>query len=92
MVSAPVHSTACEHETVVASGEPVTDRSRALRVRLVLQAFGCAPFQHVACDVSAGTATLRGHVSSFFLKQMAQNAAVRVPGIRRVDNLLEVHP
>lgn len=37
-----------------------------------------------------GTLVLRGRVTSFYQKQMAQTAARRLPGVERIVNELEV--
>lgn len=37
-----------------------------------------------------GTLVLRGRVTSFYQKQMAQTAARRLPGVERIINELEV--
>ncbi|HLA83738.1 MAG TPA: BON domain-containing protein [Thermoguttaceae bacterium] len=43
-------------------------------------------------DVSAshGVVTLRGRVSSYYYKQLAQTAALAVDGVRRLRNEVEV--
>ena len=41
-------------------------------------------------DAADGEITLRGQVSSYFQKQMAQEAVRRVDGVRGIRNLIEV--
>ena len=44
----------------------------------------------VEVDAQQGHVRLRGHVDSYFKKQMAQEAVRRVDGVERIENLLEV--
>ena len=44
----------------------------------------------VSCDFHEGVLTLRGRVSSFYLKQLAQELIRRLDGAREVHNRLEV--
>lgn len=83
-------ATSPDVETVGPSGEFVSDRTSAKRVMLALRATSYAPIHGIVCDVVEGIATLRGEVPSFFHKQIAQNIARHVPGIRDVVNTLDV--
>jgi hypothetical protein len=51
-----------------------------------------AALRGVSCECHAGQLILRGRLPSFFLKQMAQSAVARVPGVERVVNHIEVVP
>jgi len=42
------------------------------------------------CELRDGTLILCGKVSSFYLKQIAQTLIAKIPGVRCVDNQLEV--
>lgn len=44
----------------------------------------------VSCSFQKGVLTLRGHVSSFYLKQVAQELMRQVEGAEEVNNQLEV--
>ena len=44
----------------------------------------------VSCDFHEGVLTLRGRVSSFYLKQVAQTLIRRVDGVGEVNNRLDV--
>jgi osmotically-inducible protein OsmY len=44
----------------------------------------------VSCDFHEGVLTLRGRVSSFYLKQVAQELIRRMDGAEEVNNRLEV--
>jgi hypothetical protein len=46
--------------------------------------------RRVVCRFDHGVLTMRGRLSSFFLKQMAQTAVSRLEGIERIDNFIEV--
>ena len=51
---------------------------------------GYAALTFVACDVDGGRVILHGSVPSYHLKQLAQVHALRVDGVGRVENRLEV--
>lgn len=44
------------------------------------------------CESRDGVVVIRGRVSSFYLKQIAQSVVQKLPGVLRVDNRLEVEP
>jgi len=44
----------------------------------------------VSCSFKEGLLTLRGQVTSFYEKQLAQEAVARVDGVEQVLNLIEV--
>ena len=44
----------------------------------------------VSCDFSGGILTLRGHLPSYHLKQLAQATVAEVPGVVEVHNQVEV--
>jgi len=45
---------------------------------------------NLQCETESGRVVLRGKVSSFFQKQMAQEALRRIDGVEQIENLLEV--
>jgi hypothetical protein len=47
--------------------------------------------RNLTCVDSGGVLTLSGQVSSYYLKQVAQEIAARVEGVRVVINAIEVH-
>jgi osmotically-inducible protein OsmY len=49
------------------------------------------PSHQVRIEAEDGCVVLKGNVSSFFVKQMAQEAVRRVDGVQRIDNLLQVN-
>jgi BON domain len=48
--------------------------------------------RRVRCDVQNGVLFLAGHVSSYYLRQLAQAAVLGLEGIRAINNGLEVIP
>lgn len=46
--------------------------------------------QRIWCDFSGGRLVLRGHVPSFYLKQLAQEAVAGLSGVTQVINDIEV--
>jgi len=44
----------------------------------------------VTCDFHEGMLTLRGRVSSYYLKQIAQTAVLGIEGVEEINNHLEV--
>jgi osmotically-inducible protein OsmY len=48
-------------------------------------------YQNVRVEAAEGRVTLKGCVSTFFQKQMAQEAVRRVDGVEHIENLLQVN-
>lgn len=71
-------------------------RHRAFDLRLreqvlkALRATGYPSLFRLRCEVEDGIVELQGEASTFYLKQLAQSTALRVPQIRGVTNLIEV--
>ena len=49
------------------------------------------PNNQVMVEGENGRIVLKGNVTSFFQKQMAQEAVRRVDGVQQIDNLLQVN-
>lgn len=62
----------------------------AKEVVRVLKLSGRFPSSNLAVCSSSGTVTLRGRVSSYYQKQLAQAAAMAVIGRRQLVNEIEV--
>jgi len=45
---------------------------------------------HVSCRLHDGVLTLRGHVPSYYLKQIVQASLSSIEGVLRINNELEV--
>jgi osmotically-inducible protein OsmY len=55
-----------------------------------LRASGYRPLCLISCEFHEGVLTLRGHVSSFHLKQVAQTLIRGLHGVGEINNRLEV--
>lgn len=49
------------------------------------------PSHNVRIEAAEGRVVLSGSVSTFFQKQMAQEAIRRIDGVEQIDNLLQVN-
>ena len=55
-----------------------------------LRKSGYHQLQLISCEFHKGVLTLRGRVSSFYLKQVAQTLVNQLDGVAEVNNRLEV--
>ena len=55
-----------------------------------LRRTGHAEFRHVTCEQDSGTLWLRGQLSSYYLKQLAQESLRHMDGVDRIVNAVEV--
>ena len=62
----------------------------AARVESHLRATSYAQLRDVSCETELGVLTLRGRVSTFYMKQIAQTLVREVPGVSQVVNLIQV--
>jgi osmotically-inducible protein OsmY len=60
------------------------------RIAAALVNSGYAALSRIGCEVENNRVILRGSVASYHLKQLAQEHALRVDGIGRLENRLEV--
>jgi hypothetical protein len=58
--------------------------------RRLLKTSGHQSLSSLECSFSGGVITISGVVSSYFLKQMAQEIVLRVTAVYAVDNQIEV--
>ncbi len=88
-----------EHPKVEKAPAPATaplhaqnpeDERLAERVENALRATGYSALHAVRVSVSTGVVVLRGRVSSHYLKQSVQAAALAVPGAHQICNGLDV--
>jgi len=63
-----------------------------LKVMIQFRRSGYQALQGVTCEFHEGTARIRGHLPTFYLKQMAQELVCAVVGVRSVVNQIEVSP
>lgn len=68
----------------------VSDSVLAARVKLSLERLGYQQLRAVNCRVDRGDVCLTGRLPSYYLKQIAQTIAMRVPGVYRITNEIEV--
>lgn len=59
-------------------------------VTSALQSSTYAQLRNIDCEFREGVLTLRGIVSSFFLKQLAQVTVASIQGVEAISNRLEV--
>ncbi len=62
----------------------------SLRVEQALGRTGYLPLRKLRVDVHEGQVTLRGRLSTYYLKQVAQNVVQQVHGAERVQNEIVV--
>ena len=55
-----------------------------------LDGCGYPALRNVDCEFQSGTLRLKGRVSSFYQKQVAQTVVTQIDGVRLVVNELEV--
>lgn len=66
------------------------DEALSAAARSALRYSGYTALESLTCEVHGGVATISGVVSSFYLKQVAQAALLKLPMLRAVDNQVEV--
>ena len=55
-----------------------------------LQSSGHADLRNVLCEHDSGVTRLRGHLPSFYLKQLAHELVRNIHGIGQIENAIEV--
>jgi osmotically-inducible protein OsmY len=70
--------------------QALTEQRLQERIQNAISSNPYLPGKRVCCRTDSGRVTLSGKVSSYFQKQMAQEAVRRLDGVRRIENLLEV--
>jgi osmotically-inducible protein OsmY len=70
--------------------QAITEQRLQERIENALTSNPYVPWKSVRCRTDRGQVTLCGRVSSYFQKQMAQEAVRRLDGVRQIENLLEV--
>ncbi|MEL7496150.1 MAG: BON domain-containing protein [Planctomycetota bacterium] len=60
------------------------------RVRISFEQLGYPQLNAVHCVAEGDLMRLQGQLNSFYLKQVAQSVAVKTPGVRSVENEIEV--
>jgi hypothetical protein len=70
-----------------AIGQP-SDPAGLAQAKLTASAYSA--LRTLTCDSHEGVLAIRGRVSTFFIKQMAQTAVRDVPGVEEINNLVHV--
>ncbi|MCY2996162.1 MAG: BON domain-containing protein [Planctomycetota bacterium] len=66
------------------------DGDLATRAEGCLQRSGYTALQNISCESRDGVLVLRGRVSSYYLKQLAQETVRRIEGVESIVNAVEV--
>lgn len=59
-------------------------------VRASFEKLGYQQLNAIELDANNDVLVMKGTLGSFYLKQIAQSVAIKVPGVRSVDNQIEV--
>ena len=84
-ISQPAFAPRAMTLAVLPLGQTIDDR-----VRRQLQNSSYPQLRTIECHSHHGKLTIQGKVSSFFLKQAAQEAIAHLQGVEQIDNRLEV--
>ncbi len=76
----------------VQANSALLSKAVAVAARVRLEATGYSALTEVECWYFGGVLTLRGHVSSYYLKQIAQTAVRGLEQVEEIVNRLEVDP
>jgi osmotically-inducible protein OsmY len=60
------------------------------QIERTLSCLGYAQLNNVRCVAHGDEITLTGQLDSYYLKQVAQSVAIKVPGVRNVRNDIQV--
>ena len=70
--------------------DKIPSLSLEAKVRISFEQLGYPQLNAVRCSFDGGVLRLSGTLNSFYLKQVAQSVAVRTPGVRSVENQIQV--
>jgi osmotically-inducible protein OsmY len=68
----------------------ISDRARDERIDAVIHSSPHLAGRRFRVSTEADGVTLEGRVGSYFQKQMAQEIILRIDGVSRIDNRIEV--
>jgi len=74
----------------VAPGVPSEVEQLATSIRRAVQRETNGAIRNLSVEIESETVFLRGHCPSYYHKQLAQHAAMCMPGSRRLANEIEV--
>lgn len=60
------------------------------KIERTLACLGYAQLNNVRCIAHGDEITLTGQLDSYYLKQVAQSVAIKIPGVRNVRNDIQV--
>lgn len=60
-------------------------------LRISFDQLGYQQLNNIECEVEGNVLVLKGKLRSFYLKQVAQTVAIKIPGVASVRNQIEVH-
>lgn len=72
------------------NGRPQREQALRAEIESRLRKSGYPDLQRVSCDLCEGVLTLRGRVSTFYMKQVAQTLIGQMDEVGELDNRLEV--
>jgi hypothetical protein len=79
---------------MITRAEAISKRDQAAKVEAdaqrQLSESPYLPLRRVSCCFEAGVLTMRGSVSSYYLKQLAQTAVSKLHDVERIENCIEV--
>ena len=70
--------------------EPTCEVTEAVRARLADCCHFALHWREISCSFEKGILTLEGRVPSFYLKQVLQTTLKGIPGVKRIDNQVDV--
>jgi osmotically-inducible protein OsmY len=79
-----------EDQPATALAQGLVDLCLIERVERAIHATGLPPLRAVEVCVGGQQVVLKGHVPSYYMKQLAQAAAMDVAGVRELRNELQV--
>jgi osmotically-inducible protein OsmY len=88
--SARESSDAIGEQTPLAARRVSGDEEITQAMLRKVKALGYAGLQPLTCEHHEGMLVLRGQVPSYFMKQLAQELASKIPGVKLVVNSLSV--
>ena len=72
------------------NGSPDGTKTIVEQIRALLAKLGYSQLNSIHCSANGNDVVLSGKLESFYLKQVAQTVAMKVPGVRNVRNEIEV--
>jgi osmotically-inducible protein OsmY len=91
MATSPQGNHALPDQEQRAPTQTTTDAVRAMAESQLCHS-GYYELHYIACSFHEGVLTLRGCVSSYYLKQLAASLVCQVAGVEEISNRLEVVP